>query len=449
MFNNINENIKKNMKKNMKSIIFFINAFFIFVTEGLIYVFFQDYSLFIDRLSMRLASINILYVKIFQAFALNNSLIDDNTNNKLLKFTDNAPWNYSDIDLYQLIQMANKYNIKLPDGYEVPINSGMISLVFRGYEKGNPNKQLIIKMKRKNIQQRLDDAIDNLLFSMYILSFIPIINKYQLNEVVNKNIEIIRHQTNFLEEIDNMDRIRANCKNLKYVKIPTANRRVTEEYPDIILMERIDGMKINAIKEEDYESFAKLVVKFGIVTTIIHGVSHGDLHAGNILFIKDKNDTEYPHKIGVIDFGIIYEVGTQYKGLMFDVFTQLFDISPHEAAVKILNSGIIEPAGILQQIPKDDYNNILSFTEEIIADTIHSSKKANQIQIYKFISKLKEYLSKEQLANIGIRPSDDFVKSQLVLAMSHGVTLTLCKDDFITLMDKVINELFHTKMLLE
>jgi len=134
---------------------------------------------------------------------------------------------------------------------------------------------------------------------------------------------------------------------------------------------------------------------------------------------------------------------------MFDVFTQMFDISPREAAEKILNSGIIEPPGILQQIPKDDYNNILSFTEEIIADTIHSSKKANQIQIYKFVSKLKEYLSKDELANIGIRPSDDFVKSQLVLAMSHGVTLTLCKDDFITLMDKVINELFHTKMLLD
>jgi hypothetical protein len=134
---------------------------------------------------------------------------------------------------------------------------------------------------------------------------------------------------------------------------------------------------------------------------------------------------------------------------MFDVFTQMFDISPRESAEKILNSGIIEPVGILQQIPKDDYNNIVSFLEEIIAETVHSSKKANQIQIYKFLSKLKEYLSKDKLANIGIRPSDDFVKSQLVLAMSHGITLTLCKDDFITLMDKVINELFHTKMLLE
>ena len=431
--------------KNIKSILFLLNALFIFASEMIIYSVFQDYYFFIDRLSMRLASINILYVKIFQAFALNNSLIDDKTNNKLLKFTDNAPWNFSDIDLHQLIEMSDKYNIQLQRGYEVPINSGMISLVFIGYDK---NKQVIIKMKRKNIQKKLDEAIDNLLFSIYILSFIPIINKYQLSEVVNKNVEIIRHQTNFLEEIDNMDRIRENCKNLKYVKIPIANRQVTEEYPDIILMERIEGIKINQIKEEDYEPFAKLVIKFGIVTTIMHGVTHGDLHSGNILFIKDSKDTKYPHKIGVIDFGIIYNVDIKYKGILFDIFTQLFEQSPRETAEKLLNSGLIDPPGILQKISKDNYNNIISLTEEIISETIHSSKKANQIQIYKFISNLKEYLSKDELANLGIRPSDDFVKSQLVLAMSHGITLTLCKGDYVTIMDKAINELFKTKLLL-
>jgi predicted unusual protein kinase regulating ubiquinone biosynthesis (AarF/ABC1/UbiB family) len=438
-----------NIVKNIRAIIFLLNAFFIFFSEIIIYGIFRDYSFYIDRLSMRLASINILYVKIFQAFALNNNLIDDSTNNNLLKFTDNAPWNFSDIDLYQLIYMTDKYNIKLQRGYEVPINSGMISLVFIGYDKNNTNKKLIIKMKRKNIQQKLDDAIDNLLFSMYILSFIPIINKYQLSDVVYKNIEIIREQTNFLKEIDNMDKIRENCKNLKYIKIPTANRKVTEEYPNIILMEYIEGIKINQIKEPDYEPFAKLVVKFGIVTTVIHGVTHGDLHGGNILFIKDYKDTKYPHKIGIIDFGIIYEVQTQYKALLFDILTHLFEKSPHESAEKLLNSGMLDPPGILQQIPKEHYNNILSFTSEMISETITSSKKANQIQIYKFLSKIKEYLSKDELANIGIRPSDDFVKAQLVLAMSHGVTLTLCKDNYIAVMDKVINELFNTKLLLE
>jgi len=32
--------------------------------------------------------------------------------------------------------------------------------------------------------------------------------------------------------------------------------------------------------------------------------------------------------------------------------------------------------------------------------------------------------------------------------MAHGVTLTLCKHDYVTLADKVISELFHTNMIL-
>ena len=437
------------MIKNLKGILFLINVFFIFGKESLLYLIFKDYSSFIERLALGLSSINILCVKVFQAFALNNSLIDEKTNNKLLQFTDNAPWNYSDIELYDLIEISDKYNLQLKSGYEIPINAGMISLVFKAYKRDNSSEPVIIKIKRKNIQEKLDDAIDNLLFSMYLLSFIQLFNKYQISEVVNKNIEIIRHQTNFLEEVDNMTLIKNNCKNLKYIKIPSANREVTEEYPNCILMDFIEGIKINQIEKEDYEGFAKQVMKFGFVTSIVHGVTHGDLHGGNILFIKDKKDEKYPYKIGVIDFGIIYELESQYKGFVFEILTQMFDSPPRESAIKLLNSGIIDPPNILQQIPKDDYENIISFTSEIIDETVNNSKKANQIQIYKFISKLKEYLSNSILSKIGIRPSDNFVKTQLVLAMSHGVTLTLCNDDFMGLADKVINELFHTNMIIE
>jgi predicted unusual protein kinase regulating ubiquinone biosynthesis (AarF/ABC1/UbiB family) len=426
-----------------------INTLYIFVSEFLSYAFFRDYSSFIDTLTIRLASINILYVKIFQAVASNNSLIDDITNNKLIKFTDNAPWKYDDVNLPLLIEIADKNNLILKQGYEIPINAGMISLVFKAYKKHNMQEAVIIKMKRKNIDAILSEAIDNLLFLVYILSFIPIFNKYQLAEAINKNIDIIRHQTNFLEEIDNMDKIRENCKNLKYVKIPLANRQITQEYSDVIVMDYIVGMKINQIKETDCEDFAKTVIKFGLVTTIIHGVTHGDLHSGNILFIKDVADTKYPYKIGVIDFGIVYEVHSKYKGLLFDIFTQLLDKPPRETAENLLNSDIIEPIGVLKQLPKKDYDNIVDFTEEILNDTIHNSKKANQLQIYKFILKFKEVLSKKELKNLGIKPSDDFIKTQMVLAMSHGVTLSLCKNDFIPIMDKVLNELFHVELLLK
>lgn len=437
------------MNKQIKGLLFFLNVFFIFCKEYVMYLINRDFTLFIERLAIGLSSINILCVKIFQAIALNNSLIDESTNNKLLQFTDNAPWNYSDVELHNLHEISKKYNLQLKFGYEVPINSGMISLVFKAFKKDELNQPVIIKMKRKNIQEKLDDAIDNLLIGIKLLSFIPIFNKYDLSKIVNKNVDIIRSQTNFLEEVDNMTRIKNNCKNLKYVKIPSANRAVTEEYPNCILMDYIEGIKITQIQKEDYDGFAKQVMKFGFVTSIVHGVTHGDLHGGNILFIKDNNDERYPYKIGVIDFGIVYDLDSKFKGIIFEILTEMFQSSPRESAIKLLNSGIIDPPNILQQIPKNDYEKILSFATEIIDETINSSKKANQIQIYKFILKLKEYLSNSVLSEIGIRPSDNLVKTQLVLAMSHGVTLTLCNDDFIGLADKVINELFHTNMLIE
>ena len=199
------------MYKVLKQIFFILNVFFIFIFEVSKFTVFKDYYNFIENLTQKLASINILYVKVFQAIALNNSLIDDKINNKLLKFTDNAPWNYSDIRFHELIEITNDNNITLNDGYEMPMNSGMISLVFRGF-KWDTKQKVIIKMKRNNIEKKLNAAIENLQAFMYILSFIPLIKKYQITEVVNKNIDIIRHQTNFSQEIDNMIRIKNNCK---------------------------------------------------------------------------------------------------------------------------------------------------------------------------------------------------------------------------------------------
>jgi hypothetical protein len=149
-----------NSYKIIKEMLFLMNLFFIVGSELMLYVVFNDYSSFIDRITSRLASINILYVKMFQAFALNNSLIDDKTNNKLLKFTDNAPWSSSDINIEDLKAVCDAYNIVLPNGFESPINAGMISLVFKGYEK-ETCAQIIIKMKRKNTRQheRLRDFI--------------------------------------------------------------------------------------------------------------------------------------------------------------------------------------------------------------------------------------------------------------------------------------------------
>ena len=428
-----------------KEILFLFNVFAIIFVELLLFAVYRDKLLFVDRLTQQLAKINILYVKIFQAFALNNSIIDEKINNMLLKFTDNAPWTNQDIDYDTLFNLEDQEDIKFIDNLDDPINAGMISLVYRA-KRRTDKSSVIVKIKRKNIEQRLSDAIDNLLFVIHILSFFPIFQKYQLSEVVNKNIDIIRHQVNFNEEVQNILKIKNNCKNLKYVIIPNVFKEITDKYSNVILMERINGVPIHKVKEEDYEGFAKQVLKFGFVTSFLHGVTHGDLHSGNILFIKDENETKYKHKIGVLDFGIIFDVESSYKNVMFEIITEIFNNTPEVTAEKLLTSGIIEPVDAFKMLPPEHYQNILHFTTEIVRDTINNSKKANQIQIYKFLSQFKNYISQSEIANFGLKPSDNFVKTQLVLAMAHGVTLTLCKDDYVTLADKVICEFLMIKM---
>ncbi len=429
----------------LSNCLFLFHASWIILSELFMYLLFRNLDSFIDRLTTKLSSINILYVKTFQAFALNNCLIDDSINNKLMKFTDTAPWKAEDINRTTLFKLEDDYNLRFDNGFQ-PINSGMISLVFLASNKKTGEK-IIIKMKRQNIEQQLEIAIEKLLFFVYLLSFIPFISKYQIADVIYKNISLIEHQVNFSTEVKNMMTIKDNCKNLKYVKIPHVYPEITEKLSNVIMMEYIEGITINKVLKEDYEDFAKQVIKFGVVTTAIHGLSHGDLHAGNILFIKDETDLTHKHKIGILDFGITYEISKHFRDVFFGLIGDMFVNPSDDLAERLLISGIFEPIEIIQNLPRIHYNNIVKLISNILNDVIHASKEATQLKMYTFLSVFNSYMKDNKLTQLGLKPSDNFVKTQLSLAMSHGITLTLCKDDYIHVMDKVVNELFHTDML--
>jgi len=400
---------------------------------------------FLESLTERLASINILYVKIFQAIALNNNIIDESMNNTLLKFTDNAPWNNDDIDYDTLIELNERFDIFFPTDY-APINSGMISLVFKCMIHFN-NEIIIVKCKRKNIDEKLNDAIENLRVMMYFLSCFPIIKKYNISDIVEKNIGLIKEQLCFKNEVKNLLLIKNNCKHLKYIKIPSVNVCVTEEFPNIIVMECINGLPVHMLQKDHYIPFAKTVMKFGFVTTLIHGATHGDLHSGNILFIRDDSDTKYPYKIGVIDFGILLKIDNLFKNKLFEIISELFTLHPKVIAEKILSSGIIEPLHVIEKLNDEHKNAIIEMLTNIIENTVSTSKQANQIKIYEFLNNFHAYIKNNELHELGLRPSENFVKTQLALAMAHGVTMTLCENDYFNLADQVINELFRVDLL--
>lgn len=430
-----------NIRRLSKNLLFVLYIIWIFFSEiSMFYLFVKSYDDCIRSIINRLAKQNILYVKIFQALALNNNLLDDQ--NSLLRFADNAPWNERDIDYSTLIQMESDFGIFIENNYK-PINSGMISLVFSGIKR-DTNQKIAIKMKRRHIEYLLNDGIEKILFCLHLFSFIPIINNYKISEVIHNNIDLIRHQTNFTLEIQNMQQMKHNCRRLKYIKIPNSFPEITDKYSNVIVMEYIEGKTIHNVLPEENEIYAKLVFKFVLVTLFMNGICHGDLHVGNILFINDDSDPKYKHKICILDFGIIYEID-KIRNALFYIFSNMCILPPHEIATNTLLCGIIEPVSSITKLPKQHYNNLINIVTEFINDTVHVSGKLTQINIFKVFFELNEYMENNRLIDndFNLYASDDLIRLQVIFAMLHGVVLKLSKDKYIELANQVMLETFQ------
>ena len=426
-----------------EKIYFLFNTFCGFLFEVIFALFHQNRAIFIKRLALQLAKKNILYVKLFQAIAMNKNLIDDETNNELMRFTDSAPYDDSDIDMELFCRVKNEFNLDW-HSYE-PIKAGMISLVFKLCDETNKNL-VILKMKRKNIDSKLNKSIDYLQFFVYVVSFIPYLNTFDITSVFNKNIETLKQQLDFNQEVKNMREAEDKCKNLKYVKIPRVYDEVTEKYPDVIMMEFIEGKTIQEIVEEDYSEYAALLLKYGMASFLIHGVTHGDLHAGNILFLKNESLPKY--QVCLLDFGIVLRLEEQIRSNFLKMAVDMFEKPARELSRDLLFL-YIEPTSVLEELPSEHLDRILDIMEQIIDNTIHSKNQADQSKLYQCMMEINSYINNHDLSSYGLKVNDSFVKTQMALAMCNGINMVLCKNDYITFANKTINEMFHLDLFKE
>ena len=238
--------------------------------------------------------------------------------------------------------------------------------------------------------------------------------------------------------------MKENCKRLKYIVIPKVYPEITQKYSNVIMMDFLQGTPLQQLSNQDYESFAKQVFKFGIVTTYYHGFTHSDLHAGNILFIKNDNS----YKLGILDFGMILSIDNDYKYLLFQLLYDIYETDPYIMANKILDSEVIlQPINIIQKLSSEQYNILLEMIVQLLKNTIFNKQKNTYYCIYDFIIQFHNYINKYSIFSMGISLNNNFIKTQLVFVMYHGIFMKLCKDNWLEIFNKTINELFHMELL--
>jgi len=399
----------------------------------------RDKKEFILSVTQHLVKKNILYVKFFQAICLNQNLFDESIQSELIKYTDSVPYTEEDIDYDSIMDLAFDADLEYRFFDNViPFKSGMMSLVFKMKTK-KTGETVIVKMKRNNIDAKLNDAIEELKWIIYLFSFLPQVNNLDASTILNKNIDNLKEQSDFKNEVNNMIEAKNICAHLDYVQIPIVYPEITNKYNNIILMEYIPGITMSELKEEDYIPFAKLVSKYGIVS-LAKGAAHGDLHPGNLLFIRDGEDK---YRIGVLDFGVVIRLSEKTRDIFFNTIQIFCKTTGSEIAEGIMNI-LLEPTENLKKLEPFYYDELKKELADIMDITFKAIKDENQqMKLFEFLVALNKYLTDHNFKKYGLHISDDFCKLQMSIGMSQDISLKLCKGEYMNVCNDVVNEMFH------
>ena len=207
-----------------------------------------------------------------------------------------------------------------------------MSLIFKGVIEGGDgdggggnDEEVVVKYLRKNISKNFNTSMNNLVVFAKLTRYFPYLRTLNVENLILQNIVCLNDQVCFRKELANITLYYRSWKDYEYVKIPKPYPDYTEKLnPDVVVMEYINGMKITDIEEEDHDEFGKILAAFNAKAAFCTSFYHGDLHPGNILFIKNpplitsgSTASNPTYQICILDFGIIGHLSRNDQDILF------------------------------------------------------------------------------------------------------------------------------------
>ena len=350
---------------------------------------------------------NIFYIKIFQGIGSNTNIFNEKQSEYLKKFLDKVPYKISELydELNQELNKVGEKNEELKidlDTLEI-INSGIIGIVYKA--KMN-DKTIVIKVIKNNIRNKIYDALNEYEKIIKVLKYFSLFKFYYIDDIFYSNKELLLKQLDFMFEVENMKIFYENNKHTDYIEIPYVYEEFTKNNNKIIVMDYLDGKKLNEIEEEDKDNYLEQLVNFSFKSILFNRTFHCDLHPGNIIFLDN------PKKLGIIDYGIIGNITKEEQENIYNFFNEIFKNKNYEEGSKIL---INTCSKVINQDTYIKYNEdtvkkLAKLTNDLVNDKLNLD--AN------FIYKVNKVLYKENL-----KLAEFFCKIEL----SFGISDSVCK----------------------
>lgn len=182
---------------------------------------------------------------------------------------------------------------------EVPFAAASIAQVHKALLKDG--SKVVLKIKRENIDEIVQDDLRILFFIAKILEdYFPELKKLSIQNVVKEFSKIVSKELNFMNEVVNIEKLRAVFEDKKdIILVPKVYRELSNQ--NIIVIEYVESTKITEIQEnkflsEKIENILLSGIEVFFKKAFDTGFFHGDLHPGNIGISESG-------KIVLYDFG--------------------------------------------------------------------------------------------------------------------------------------------------
>lgn len=367
----------------------------------------------VKNIALFLSSYNIVYSKIFQSLSSGADVLTHKEMDYLSRFNDDVPYNAT--ELYTIDELENNINegrsademimIDRSNGGH-PIASGMIAVVYYG-EIGD--KQVVIKVKRKNIESRLREAINKMRLLVWVSTWLPFIKIMNLYTVFKENEEDMYKQVDFTIEANNIKTMGQNFQYTTYVKIPEVYLDITNKNNEVIVMERLYGKRLKELDNSVKNDYGRLVAQYSLKAALFDLIYHADLHSGNIFFMEEDG----VKKLGIIDLGIVGHVTRDEQYDFYQFFEKVFLKNEALEAAKIIATRLVAPKTIFEKMNDKTKQSLYNDMATVIQDILDTNQALNVMTIYRINRMLYKY---------NLQLDRPFCRIQLSLAVSGSVS---------------------------